>query len=87
MFALMAALTPVFLTVSAYAAELPDDREGSIGGGRYSYITSTMDDLVGVMNEVWNVMTSNPLLLVFLGVSLFGVGIRLFKKVKSAAKR
>lgn len=31
-------------------------------------------------------MTRNPLLLVFLAASLFGVGIRIFRKVKGAAK-
>lgn len=55
--------------------------------------TSTMDSiitamgtLVEVMGEVWKVMTANQLLLVFLAASLFYVGIRIFKKVKGAAK-
>ena len=42
--------------------------------------------LVDVMGEVWKVMISNPLLVVFLAGSLFSVGIRIFRKVKSAAK-
>lgn len=49
-------------------------------------IVTAMGTLVEVMGEVWKVMTANPLLLVFLAASLFGVGIRIFKKVKSAAK-
>lgn len=49
-------------------------------------IITAMGSLVEVMGEVWKVMTSNPLLLVFLAGSLFAVGIRIFRKVKSAAK-
>lgn len=49
-------------------------------------IITGMGSLVEVMGEVWNVMTSNPLLVVFLAGSLFSVGIRIFKKVKSAAR-
>lgn len=49
-------------------------------------IITAMSTLVEVMGEVWKVMTANPLLLVFLAASLFGVGIRIFKKVKGAAK-
>ena len=49
-------------------------------------IITGMGSLVEVMGEVWDVMTSNPLLVVFLAASLFGVGIRIFRKVKSAAK-
>mgnify|MGYP007062347668 FL=1 len=49
-------------------------------------IITAMGSLVEVMGEVWDVMTSNPLLLVFLAASLFGVGIRIFRKVKSAAR-
>lgn len=49
-------------------------------------IVNAMSSLVEVMGEVWDVMTSNPLLLVFLAASLFGVGIRIFRKVKSAAR-
>ena len=49
-------------------------------------IISGMGTLVEVVGEVWSVMTGNPLLVVYLGASLFGVGIWIFKKVKRAAK-
>lgn len=49
-------------------------------------IITGMGSLVEVMGEVWKVMTSNPLLVVFLAGSLFSVGIRIFRKVKNAAK-
>ena len=49
-------------------------------------VTTAMSTLVTVMGVVWEVMIANPLLVVFLGASLLTVGIKLFKKVKSAAK-
>lgn len=49
-------------------------------------ITTAMSTLVTVMGGVWEVMVSNPLLVVFLAASLFSVGIKIFKKVKGAAK-
>ena len=49
-------------------------------------IITGMGSLVEIMGEVWKVMVSNPLLVVFLAGSLFGVAIRIFRKIKSAAK-
>ena len=48
-------------------------------------VMSGMRQLVDVMGDVWNIMTANPLLCVFLGGSLLLMGIRVFKKVKRAA--
>ena len=45
-----------------------------------------MEQLLDVVNEVWKVMVGNPLLVVFLGGSLFSLGIWVFKKVKRAAR-
>ena len=47
-------------------------------------MTSTVTDLVG---NVWTLMTSNPLLLTFLCVSLLGVGIGVFRMIKGAAHK
>lgn len=49
-------------------------------------VISAMESLVDVMSKVWAVMLGNPLLVVFLAASLFGVGIRIFRKVKGAAR-
>ena len=49
-------------------------------------IVTGMGNLVNIMGEVWEVMVSNPLLVTFLGASLFFVGIKMFRKIKSAAK-
>lgn len=45
-----------------------------------------MDAVVKTMVKVWDVMLSNPLLVVFLSASLLCLGIKIFRKVKSAAK-
>ena len=87
-FALSALLTSVFLSVPAFAADVTERPEGSIGGGRYSIerVLTARDDLVEVMEQVFAFMVSNPLLVVLLAGSLLTVGIRIFRKVKSAAK-
>ncbi|MEG0970977.1 MAG: hypothetical protein RSE47_07715 [Acidaminococcaceae bacterium] len=45
--------------------------------------TTTITTLVG---NVFTLMTGNPVLLVFLAASLIGVGISVFRKIKSAAR-
>jgi len=45
--------------------------------------TSTITTLV---NSVWTLMTSNPLLTTFLCVSLLSVGIAVFRKIKGSSK-
>ena len=49
-------------------------------------LLAAVDDLLEVMGVVWDVMTSNPLLLVLLVGSLLALGVRIFRKVKGAAK-
>ena len=41
---------------------------------------------MGVMEQVWAVLVSNPFFLVLLAGSLLALGIRIFRKVKGAAK-
>lgn len=47
----------------------------------------SMDTLVSLTGEVWELMTSNPLLTLFLAVSLIAVGVSVFKMIKNAARR
>jgi hypothetical protein len=44
--------------------------------------TSTLSTLMGT---VWTMMTSNPLLTLFLAVGLLGVGVAVFRMIKGAA--
>lgn len=59
------------------------------GGGSDSGMTAilgSMATLTSLMSSVWQVMTANPLLTVFLAASLLTVGISIFKRIKRAAK-
>lgn len=47
----------------------------------------SMDTLVELTGQVWNLMTSNALLTLFLAVSLISVGVGVFRMIKSPAKR
>lgn len=86
--ALAALLTPVLLVAPAFASDFGEETGG--GAGRLDAqlvpIKRAIGDLVDVMEQVFAIMTSNPLLLVLLAASLFSVGVWIFRKVKSAAK-
>lgn len=86
--ALAALLTPVLLAAPAFASDFGEETGG--GAGRLDAqlvpIKRAIGDLVDVMEQVFAIMTSNPLLLVFLAAGLFALGIRIFRKVKGAAK-
>lgn len=45
-----------------------------------------MSHLPDLLNGVWSCMAANPLIVLFVATSLFGIGIAVFKKVKRAAK-
>lgn len=51
-----------------------------------SALLGQVDTLTQLMTDVWNIMIANPLLAVMLAASLVTVGIRLFKRIKAAAK-
>lgn len=51
-----------------------------------SVLLSQVSTLTTLMGEVWTIMVANPLLAVMLAATLVTVGIRLFKRIKAAAK-
>lgn len=55
----------------------------SVGVAEILENTDTFGTLVG---SVWNIMTANPLLLLFLCGSLIGVGFAFYRKAKRAAR-
>ena len=85
MLVLAALLMPVLLSVSAYASSSPEDIVQP-GAGNYIPVIGAIDDLAAVMVGVWAVIVSNPLFVVLVAASLFALGVRIFKKVKGAAK-
>lgn len=49
-------------------------------------VITAMDTLVELVSKVFSVMVGNPYLVVLVSAGLFGVGIRLFRKAKGAAR-
>lgn len=50
-------------------------------------VLSATDTVASLMGKIWNVMTANPLLTLFLAVSVLTIGITIFNKVKTSAKK
>lgn len=48
-------------------------------------VTAAMSTITTVVGEVFTMITSNPLLCVFMAASLIGVGIAVFRKIKGAS--
>lgn len=83
--AVMAAAITSAMTPVAMASDM--------SGGTLSGTVSDMNTLMGgfeyvvmLLNEVWGLLLSNPLLCLFLAAGLVSVGVRAFRKLKSAAK-
>lgn len=49
-------------------------------------ILSNVSSIKTVVSNVWDVMTGNPILCVFICVSLLSIGFAVFRKAKRAAR-
>jgi len=49
-------------------------------------IIDAMSTVTSLMGSVWDLMTSNPLLTLFVAAGLLPVGISLFVKLRNAAR-
>lgn len=49
-------------------------------------IVGQLDGIVEVVGKVWDVISTNPLLQTFVGVSLLCIGIGIFSAIKNAAR-
>lgn len=49
--------------------------------GETSAITSGVTTITDLVSQVWNIMTGNPLVMVFVGASLLGVAIGVIRKL------
>lgn len=63
------------------------------GGGLEASSATSVATILGnvssiktVVGDVWDVMTANPILCVFICVSLLSVGFAVFRKAKRAAR-
>ena len=50
-------------------------------------VLGSMDTITSLMSSVWTMMTSNALLTLFLATGLISVGVKVFRMIKSAARR
>lgn len=49
--------------------------------GESTAITSGVSTITDLVSQVWTLMTSNPLVMVFVGASLLGVAIGVIRKL------
>lgn len=79
--AVMAAATASAMAPVALASE-----GGGTSGGGMSAVLGAFDTVTSLMEKVWILMTSNPLLTLFLAAGLLSIGVRAFRQIKRAAK-
>ena len=65
---------------------LASEGSGGSGSGGMSAVLGAFHTVVSLMNKVWELMTSNPLLTLFLAAGLLTIGVRVFRQIKRAAK-
>lgn len=53
----------------------------SVLAGESTAITSGVTTITDLVSQVWTLMTSNPLVMVFVGASLLGVAIGVIRKL------
>lgn len=78
---LLAAGTAAAMAPVAFASE-----SGGGGTSGMPAVLGAFDTVTSLMNSVWTLMTSNPLLTLFLAAGLLSIGVRAFRQIKRAAK-
>ena len=58
----------------------------AVTAGGMSAVLSAVDTITQLMGKVWDLLTSNPLLTLFVAASLLPVGIALFTSLRNAAR-
>ena len=51
-----------------------------------SAVMSAMDTVIELSGKVWELMTCNPLLAIFVAASLIPVGVGIFTAIRNAAR-
>lgn len=77
---LAAAVTAFALAPAAMASE------GTTGSSGMPAVLGAFETVTSLMNSVWTLMTSNPLLTLFLAAGLLSIGVQAFRQIKRAAK-
>lgn len=59
-------------------------QEGAVTG--MNAVLGAMDTVTALMGDVWELMTSNPYLTLFVAAALIPIGVRVFRSIKHAAR-
>lgn len=62
------------------------DTSTTVTTGGMSAVMSAVDTIIELSGKVWELLTSNPLLTLFVAASLLPVGIALFTSLRNAAR-
>ncbi len=62
------------------------DTSTTVTTGGMRAVMSAVDTITQLMGKVWDLLTSNPLLTLFVAASLLPVGIALFTSLRNAAR-
>ncbi len=62
------------------------DTSTTVTTGGMSAVMGSVDTIIELSGKVWELLTSNPLLTLFVAASLLPVGIALFISLRNAAR-
>ena len=62
------------------------DTSTTVTTGGMSAVMGSVDTIIKLSGKVWELLTSNPLLTLFVAASLLPVGIALFTSLRNAAR-
>lgn len=62
------------------------DTSTVVTSGGMSAVMSALDTVIQLMGKCWDLMTSNPLLALFVAASLLPIGIGIFTSLRNAAR-
>ena len=62
------------------------DTSTVVTSGGMSAVMSALDTVIQLMGKCWDLMTSNPLLTLFVAAGLISVGVGAFVAIRNAAR-
>lgn len=62
------------------------DTSTVVTSGGMSAVMSALDAVIQLMGKCWDLMTSNPLLALFVAAGLLPIGIGIFTSLRNAAR-
>ncbi|MCL2605248.1 MAG: hypothetical protein FWD90_12280 [Defluviitaleaceae bacterium] len=83
---LVAAIVTMFATVLVPMTVRASDGTGGGASGEMGLVMSAITTLTTLIGNIFTLMTSNPVLAIFLAAGLLGVAIVVFKRLRGAAR-